>query len=242
MSQLFSKGTSSGMAGIGDFETDNAVVVTPDGSGTVTLTGGTTGLVLNGSANTVTLAGTLIVANGGTGTTTLTDGGILLGSGTAAVTVTAQPTDGQLLIGSTGVDPVLGTLASADGTVTITNGAGTIDLSAAPGIVWSVITDASKTVVVNEAYFANRAGTVAFTLPATSSVGDTFEIAQMMTGQVWTLAQNAGQTIYVGNTNTTTGVGGSLAATGDGDWIKCVCRVDDTDWQCKIESGNPNVT
>lgn len=54
-----------------------------------------------------------------------TDGGILLGSGTtAAITATAQPTNGQLLIGSTGVDPVLATLAD-DYSTTVTNGAGT---------------------------------------------------------------------------------------------------------------------
>src|SRR3972149_4852312 len=72
-------------------------------------------------------------AKGGTGLTTITDGGIMLGSGTGAVTATAQPTNGQLLIGSTGVDPVLATLASADASVTITTGAGTIDLSAGGG-------------------------------------------------------------------------------------------------------------
>lgn len=57
-----------------------------------------------------TLANPLAVTSGGTGVGTLTDGGIILGSGTADVTVTAQPTNGQLLIGSTGVDPVLASL------------------------------------------------------------------------------------------------------------------------------------
>ena len=74
-------------------------------------------------------AGTLSVGNGGTGATTLTDGGILLGSGTAAITATAQPTDGQLLIGSTGSDPSLATLTAGDG-VTITNASGSITIAA----------------------------------------------------------------------------------------------------------------
>ena len=93
-------------------------------------------------------AGTLSVANGGTGATTLTDGGILLGSGTAAITATAQPTDGQLLIGSTGGDPVLATLTAGDG-VTITNASGAITIDASAGSkVTGTYSGASTTISV----------------------------------------------------------------------------------------------
>ena len=105
------------------------------GAGTVTsvqVSGGTTGLTASGGpitgSGTITLGGTLVVANGGTGATTLTDGGVLLGSGTGAITALAQATDGQLVIGSTGADPVLATLASSGGSITITNSAGGINL------------------------------------------------------------------------------------------------------------------
>jgi hypothetical protein len=77
---------------------------------------------------------------GGTGATTLTDGGIVLGSGTAAVTVTAQPTNGQMLIGSTGVDPVLGTIAGVANETDVTTGAGTLTV----GIVTSPTLDATN--------------------------------------------------------------------------------------------------
>lgn len=89
---------------------------------------------------TLTLANALTVANGGTGATTLTDGGILLGSGTGAITATSQPTNGQLLIGSTGADPVLGTITQPAAGITVTGGAGSItlalanDLSAVEGL------------------------------------------------------------------------------------------------------------
>lgn len=83
--------------------------------------------------NSLTLITDLAVAYGGTGVSSLTDGGIMLGSGVGGVTVTAQPTNGQLLIGSTGVDPVLGSLTSTGGSVTITPGAGTINLEVAAG-------------------------------------------------------------------------------------------------------------
>ena len=104
------------------------------GAGTVTsveVAGGTTGLSTSGgpitTSGTITLTGTLNVANGGTGATSLTDGGILLGSGTGVVTVTSQPTNGQLLIGSTGADPVLATLTDGAG-ILITEGAGSITI------------------------------------------------------------------------------------------------------------------
>ena len=74
------------------------------------------------------VTGILPIANGGTGASSLTDGGILLGSGTAAITATAQPTDGQLLIGSSGVDPVLGTLTAGSG-ISISNAAGAVTIT-----------------------------------------------------------------------------------------------------------------
>ena len=71
----------------------------------------------------------LPVASGGTGASTLTDGGVLLGSGTGAVTALGQATNGQLVIGSTGADPVLGTLTGG-ANITVTNTAGGISIAA----------------------------------------------------------------------------------------------------------------
>jgi len=95
----------------------------------------------NGDVNfrSLELIDPLTVPNGGTGSNTLTDGGILLGSGTGAVTVTAQPTNGQLLIGSTGVDPVLASITSTGGTITVTGGAGTINIDVASTPFTSVV-------------------------------------------------------------------------------------------------------
>ena len=129
------------------------------GGGVTTLAFGTTGLTPAGATSgVITVAGTLVVANGGTGATTLTDGGILLGSGTGALTATAQPTNGQLLIGSTGADPVLATLASAGATVTITNTAGGINLEAAGGMA---IGDTITTATEGSVLFAGAAGVLA---------------------------------------------------------------------------------
>lgn len=48
---------------------------------------------------------------------------------TGAVQWLAEATDGQLPIGDTGGVPVLGNITSTDGSITVTNGPGTIDLS-----------------------------------------------------------------------------------------------------------------
>ena len=77
--------------------------------------------------------GTITVPGGGTGLTTVTSGSLVVGQGTAALKALGVATNGQLLIGSTGADPELAALTSTGGTVTITNGAGTINLEAAGG-------------------------------------------------------------------------------------------------------------
>ena len=175
------------------------------------------------------LGGTTIVPvdHGGTGIATTTAYAVLCGGTTA--TGAFQPVAS------------VGTAAQ----VLTSNGAGALptfqDASGGGGITWSVETGSTKAMAVSEAYFANYNGALAFTLPSTAAVGDTMQIAQMYADKSWSLAQNAGQTCYVGNTNTTTGVGGSLTSTDDGDWIEIVCRVADTDFQINIRSGNITV-
>ena len=101
----------------------------------------------NGDVNihSLTLVVPLTVPNGGTGNSSLTDHGIMLGSGAGAVTVTAAPTNGQLLIGSTGVDPVLSTLTAGTG-IGITNAAGSITIATAATVAVSYTTDSGSAV------------------------------------------------------------------------------------------------
>ncbi len=65
--------------------------------------------------------------DGGTGASTLTDGGVLVGSGAGAVTPLAVGTNGQVLVGSTGADPVMATITDGEG-ITTTLGAGTLQI------------------------------------------------------------------------------------------------------------------
>lgn len=82
----------------------------------------------------------LTVAGGGTGATSITDHALIVGSGTAAVTEIGPLTNGQLVIGSTGADPVAASLTAPAAGITITGGAGTVtfaladDLSAVEGL------------------------------------------------------------------------------------------------------------
>jgi hypothetical protein len=104
------------------------------GGGTVTsvaASGGTTGLTFTGSpittSGTLTLGGTLDLDNGGTGATTAAGARTALGLGTAATTdATAYATAAQ----GTKADTAVQTIASTDGSVTIT-GTTAIDLSVA---------------------------------------------------------------------------------------------------------------
>lgn len=68
------------------------------------------------------------VSKGGTGLATITDHAVMVGSAAGAVTPIAMNTNGMLLIGSNGADPVAATLTQGSG-ITITNGAGTITIA-----------------------------------------------------------------------------------------------------------------
>jgi len=74
-------------------------------------------------------SGILPIARGGTNSgTTLNNNRIMISSG-GAIVERAAMTNGQILIGSTGLAPVAATLTGTTNRVTVTNGAGTITLS-----------------------------------------------------------------------------------------------------------------
>ena len=74
------------------------------------------------------ITGTLAVGDGGTGASTLTDHGVLLGSGTDPITALGAMTNGQLVIGSTGADPVVASITDGEG-IDTTGGAGTLTIA-----------------------------------------------------------------------------------------------------------------
>ena len=102
---------------------------------------------------------------------------------------------------------------------------------------WSVIT-ASQSAVAGQGYFVNGVGAVTVTLPATSAIGDIFEVSNMGIAAGTIIAQNAGQDIRIGSSTTTPGVGGSLTSTALGDSLKLVCNVANTTWTVVSSMGN----
>lgn len=98
------------------------------------------------------------------------------------------------------------------------------------------ITAATKTIVVNYTYGANRGGGVAFTLPPTATVGSHFTIIGI--AGLWSVAQNALQYVKIGSTTSTIGVTGSITATNAADSVTFVCVVADTGWVATSSMGN----
>jgi len=114
---------------------------------------------------------------------------------------------------------------------------GSTSLSPSTLFPWSVIT-LDQTAAVNNGYFCNKAGTLVLALPAASAVGDMIEVANINTATGIQITQAAGQQIFIGNTNTTLGAGGSLTSTAVGDTLKLVCRTANTTYQVVSMIGN----
>lgn len=128
--------------------------------------------------------------------------------------------DGQLLIGSTVAPNIrVGTLASGDGSITITNGAGTIDLSVAGGSAIETIngdsgsiTGSTVTIYANNA--ANNSGaSVSFVNSGTTSTLNVTDASGNTS-----IGENAGNIANLGGRNVVVGklAGQNLAGTGVG--------------------------
>lgn len=162
--------------------------------------------------------------HGGSGLASPTAHGILVAEGSSAFNPIVL-TNGQLLIGSTGADPVAASLTAGTG-VTITPGAGSITIAVTAmtggGFTWVDQTTTSVTLTAGDAYIADNAALVTLTLPATAAIGDTFKVVGKGAGG-WIVAQNASQLIHFGTAVTTTGTGGSLASSNQWDCITFTC-------------------
>ena len=191
--------------------------------------------------NSLNIVSTGIVGYNGAGiwaASTFAQHSILVGGASNAITSIGPLVDGEIIIGSTGLVPVAATITAGSG-ISVVNGAGTITLSVAGGgLSWTVVAGAAQALVVNSGYFANNAGTVVFTLPATCAVGDVIAVSGMNNATGWSIAQNALQQIFFGSASTTIGVGGSLASTLTYDSVEMVCNVANTSFVVQSAVGN----
>lgn len=107
------------------------------------------------------------------------------------------------------------------------------------GFSWNVVTSAMNpvTLVAENGYICKGASPVNFILPASASIGDSFKIIGY--GNLWTISQNAGQTITIGFITTTAGVTGSIQATMISDGLEMVCVTSNLEFFETYIQGNP---
>jgi len=130
---------NAGVLSIATFTDAGAVIITP--MSIVRATGLTTfvgGLTLS-TGNMIISAGNITVS--GTATLTSLTANSFLYSGTAGLlTTTVAPTNGQLLIGSTGAAPVRAAITGTANEITVTNSAGGITLDIPVGAIFDTAT------------------------------------------------------------------------------------------------------
>lgn len=148
-------------------------------------------------------------------------------------------TNGQLLIGDTGSNPVASTL-TAGPNISVTNGAGSITIAATgtSSFSWNNVASNTQALAVNQGYITNNGATlVTYTLPATAAQGTIIWVSGYSAGG-WTIAQNALQEIFFGSVHTTIGTGGSLSSSNQYDAVLLLCTVANTDWVVLSVQGN----
>src|SRR5260221_735940 len=195
------------------------------------------------TGNAINANSTRLVKYDGAGTfsgVTLTNHGTLVGAASNGITSIVQGA-GQLLIGTTASDPSAASLTAGTGvSISSTSGAITINAVGA-GLTWSTVTGATQTMAVNSGYVANRAGTVAFTLPATSAVGDVVAVTGINTATGWSIGYTTNQQIFFG-TSSATVTTGTLASVNIRDTVFLVCVTANLTWNVFSSIGNITVT
>jgi hypothetical protein len=219
---------------------DDSVVIFPIanninlvGDGIITTSG-----VAISATETISLTGIVPAAHGGTGAANPPAHTLPVAEGALPFTFLGPLTSGQLLIGSTGTDPVPATLTPGSG-ISITNGPGSIMLSVlGAGFNWQAISVNTALVKENGYVCVSPGGTLTLTLPAVSAIGDTIKIIlQGATGFI--IAQpNAGTQIFVGKVSSTVGVGGSVSSSQQGDTVEIICTSTNASWNVMSSMGN----
>lgn len=159
---------------------------------------------------------------GGSGLSNPTAHGILVGEGSSAFSPKVL-SSGQVLIGSTGADPVAAAINSGTG-ILVANGAGSITVSLSgtgPGTVtWNDVPGTTQTAAVNNGYIISNASATTVSIPATVAEGSVFGVAGKGAGG-WVMQFNTGQTCHFGNSPTTSG--GTLTSTNQWDSVQVLC-------------------
>lgn len=177
----------------------------------------------------------------GTGTfsaPTLTQHGVVVGDASNAIKTLAAMTNGQVLIGSTGADPVVTSISPGTG-VGISGGPGSLTISViGGGLQWNATSVNITNMAVNNGYACiSPGGALTLGLPTTAGVGSILKVT-LAGATSWQITQAALQSVRIGSNITTTGAGGSLSSTAQGDSVELVCVVANTTFQVLSSVGN----
>jgi hypothetical protein len=113
-----------------------------------------------------------------------------------------------------------------------------ISSAGSSGLTW-VNNAVTSTMLTNNGYIVTS-GALILTLPTTSAVGDSLQI-MLNGGTSFQIAQAAGQQIRFSASQTTSGVGGSITSTQQGNVLHLICTAANTQWQVDYSIGNMTV-
>lgn len=199
------------------------------GAGTATITNvapsATSGVpLISAGASADPAFGTAVVAGGGTGATSFNANGVVISNtSTTGALASLALSSGQLVIGGT-TTPAAAALTAGTG-ISVTNGNNSITIAttATGGLAWAVNATTTIALASNTGYITTAGSAVTATLPtASSAVGTIIGITVNGAGAV-AVAQGTGQQIRFGSSTTTSGAGGSLTSTAQGDTLMLLC-------------------
>ena len=241
----------------GPFTVGTTPISFTNGIGNLSITNGTissTGTQINIENTT---GNVLLIGGSSTLELTSSTNSILMGANNINVNPLSANTSAVLYLGNqpgTGSSTYIGLAAPSTGTlqnnyytlpgtfpvssqILYCNSSGVMSWGAAGSVPWTSVTTTSQTFVPGNNYVSNNSSLVTFSLPTTSSFGDTYTILGRGAGG-WKVTQNSGQNIQFGEFSTTVGTGGSLASTNQYNSITLVCTVASTTWGVTSSIGN----
>jgi hypothetical protein len=179
--------------------------------------------------------------SGGTGVSSPPAHTLPVAEGAAPWNFLGPLTNGQILIGQTGADPIPANLTAGTG-ISISNTTGMITInSVGGGVHWVDQTSAPiAPMVSNTGYVSDSASLITFQLPTAPAFGDVIRIAGKGSGG-WKIIQNAGQNIQLGEISTTPTTGG-LASTNQYDVVELLCITSPTTFSVLSSIGNITIS
>jgi hypothetical protein len=170
-----------------------------------------------GSASNSAVIGNVDITNLGIGTTAAITNGLQLGSSSLGGFFTPQSAS-KTIIGNGGVFWV-----DTSNNPKFTNSTASYTLAtSSSAFTWNTVSGTTQTLAANNGYICTNAGQTTATLPATASVGDTYEISAYTAAGWRVLPGTTTQIMRIGNAATTASTG-SLASTQIGDTLRIVC-------------------